>query len=81
MATMAEIRRAIADDLASAGFDTGEVLAFEDEFDRNLRFREDSLLVTTDINLLSVHGWCDQQPTGNFLSVIHTEVGEFRYAF
>jgi len=80
MATMAEIRKAIADDLASNGFDCDEVLAFEDEFNRNLRFGTGSL-IKTEFELGFAHGWCDQQPSGNFLSVVHTETREFRYAF
>lgn len=80
MATMKEIRNAMADDLAQQGWNQAELAEFCDQFDRNTRTRPNSLL-TSEVEMTGFYAWCDEQMFGWFLTSIrsagHDEVRKY----
>lgn len=81
MATLREIRNCIAEDLRVNGASMHDVLEFEDQFARNARFRQDSLLVTTDIEMSGMYVWVDEMPDGTYISCMRYGRSEKRRSF
>lgn len=82
MATLREIRNAIADDLRAQGLDESNVLIFKDVFASRLRFRS-GMLATTDVELTldddsEAFVYVDEQDDGSYVSVMRTDVSEVK---
>ena len=80
MATLREIRNAMADDLAQQGWNTAELDEFRDQFDRNVRLRSNDL-ITTEVEMSGFYAWADQQSSGWYLTSMrscgHEEVRKY----
>ena len=82
MATLRDIRDAMADDLRSQLLPEDEVREFVDQFNENAHLRTD-LLVTTDVEIgTRLYAYADQQLDGSYLTAMRIDqVQEIRHRF
>jgi hypothetical protein len=70
MATLAEIKSAMADELMSQGMAVSKVELFKDDFDRNMRPRKCGRM-TTDVEFEELYAYVDETANG-YVAVIHS---------